>query len=127
MSTFSRSQAPWEQLAHRIETTAALDAPAKTVGSRVRGAIPSGPVKDALSGTWLGHALHPMLTDVVIGSFTSATVLDVLGGEGARAAARKLIGLGIVAYPPTALTGVNDWADTETADPADTADRIAAA
>ena len=30
--------------------------------------------------TSLGHALHPVPTDVVIGSWTSATVLDVLGG-----------------------------------------------
>ena len=30
--------------------------------------MPQGtPAKDLLSGTWLGHALHPALTDVLIG------------------------------------------------------------
>ena len=40
-----------------------------------------GVPRDALSGTWLGHALHPLLTDVVIGSFLNATLLDLLGGD----------------------------------------------
>ena len=65
------------------------------------------------AGTWLGHALHPMLTDVVIGTFLSATLLDVVGGDEDGEAGAKLIGIGMAAYLPTALTGVNDWADTE--------------
>ena len=44
--------------------------------------MPDGPVKDALSGTWLGHALHPLLTDLPIGTWTSAVLLDWLGGQG---------------------------------------------
>src|SRR5437763_1259661 len=82
-------------------------------GKAVRENIPSGPVKDALSGTWLGHAVHPMLTDVVIGSFAGASVLDLTLGEAATEARQRLIGLGLVAYLPTAAAGVNDWADTE--------------
>jgi hypothetical protein len=59
----------------------------------VTSAIPSkGPVKDALSGTWLDHPLHPMLTDLPSGFWTSAWVLDVVGGESERDAARRLIG-----------------------------------
>jgi nitrite reductase/ring-hydroxylating ferredoxin subunit/uncharacterized membrane protein len=104
--------------AGRIESVAALDAPGKKVGKSVRDAVPRGAVKDALSGTWLGHALHPLLTDVVIGSFMSATLLDVLGGDDDGRAAERLITVGIAAYGPTALTGINDWADSEPADPA---------
>jgi nitrite reductase/ring-hydroxylating ferredoxin subunit len=52
----------------------------------------------------------------VIGSFTSATLLDLLGGDDDGTAAERLIGVGIAAYAPTALTGVNDWADSEPAD-----------
>ena len=73
-------------------------------------------MKDALAGTWLGHALHPMLTDVVIGTFLSTTLLDVVGGDEDGEAGAKLIGIGMAAYLPTALTGVNDWADTEPVD-----------
>src|SRR4051812_44840032 len=101
-----------------IENASLLDQPGKTVGKTVRSAISPGALKDAISGTWLGHALHPMLTDVVIGSFTSATVLDLVGGDEDGKAASRLISVGIAAYGPTALTGVNDWADSEPADPA---------
>jgi nitrite reductase/ring-hydroxylating ferredoxin subunit/uncharacterized membrane protein len=76
----------------------------------------TGAVKDAVSGTWLGHALHPMLTDVVIGSFTSASVLDLVLGEDGEEASERLIMLGIASYAPTALAGINDWADAEFGD-----------
>jgi nitrite reductase/ring-hydroxylating ferredoxin subunit/uncharacterized membrane protein len=105
-------------LVNAVESAAPLDKPGKKVGKTVRGAIGPGALKDTLSGTWLGHAVHPMLTDVVIGSFLSATLLDVLGGDDDGRAAERLIGVGIAAYGPTALTGVNDWADSEPADDA---------
>jgi nitrite reductase/ring-hydroxylating ferredoxin subunit len=86
------------------------------VGKAVRGALGPGALKEALSGTWLGHALHPLLTDVTIGALMSATLLDVLGGDDDGPAAERLIAVGLAAYGPTAITGVNDWADTEIAD-----------
>ena len=101
-----------------VESASPLDTPGKKVGKAVRGAIGPGPLKDALSGRWLGHALHPMLTDVVIGSFVSASLLDILGGDDDGRAAERLIGVGIAAYGPTALSGVNDWADSEPVDDA---------
>jgi nitrite reductase/ring-hydroxylating ferredoxin subunit len=91
----------------------ALDPPAKAIGKTVRNVIKPGPVKEALSGSWLGHALHPLLTDVTIGSFTSAIALDWLGGEESRPAARRLIGLGLLSAGPTATSGYSDWADSE--------------
>jgi nitrite reductase/ring-hydroxylating ferredoxin subunit/uncharacterized membrane protein len=92
-----------------------LDQPAKTIGKFVRDTVPRGAVKDGLSGTWLGHALHPLLTDVPIGTWTSALLLDLVGGRSAQPAARRLIGIGLLAAGPTAVTGWNDWADTEPA------------
>ena len=112
------SLTPLQPFVDALESASVLDKPGKAVGKTVRGLLSPGALKDALSGTWLGHALHPMLTDVVIGSFTSATVLDLVGGDEDGKAASRLISVGIAAYPPTALTGVNDWADTEIADPA---------
>jgi nitrite reductase/ring-hydroxylating ferredoxin subunit/uncharacterized membrane protein len=94
----------------------ALDGPARKLGKAVRGLIRPGPVKDALSGSWLGHALHPLLTDVTIGSFSSAVALDWLGGQDSRAAAQRLIGLGLLSAAPTVASGHSDWADTEVAD-----------
>lgn len=112
----SSTPAPLRSVVESIEATEALDGPGKKVGKTVRDTISPGALKDALSGTWLGHALHPLLTDVVIGSFVSATLLDVLGGDEDGRAAERLLGVGLAAYGPTALTGVSDWADSEIAD-----------
>lgn len=112
----ARLATPLEPLIDAVESAQALDAPGKAIGKQVRATIKQ-PLKDALSGTWLGHALHPLLTDVVIGTFLSATLLDVAGGDEDGKAGARLISIGMGAYLPTALTGVNDWADTEPADP----------
>jgi nitrite reductase/ring-hydroxylating ferredoxin subunit len=92
-----------------------LDGPAKTLGKKARSIIKPGPVKDALSGSWLGHTLHPVLTDVTIGTFTSAVLLDWLGGRKSRPAAERLIAFGLVSAVPTVSSGYSDWADTEVA------------
>jgi hypothetical protein len=72
-----------------------------------------GRAKDLLAGTWLGHPVHPMLTDVPIGAWTSAFVLDLFGGRQARRAADALVGVGVLAAVPTAATGLSDLADVE--------------
>lgn len=99
-----------------VESAGFLDRPGKALGKQVRSKLSASRVKEALSGTWLGHAAHPMLTDVVIGSFTSATLLDLLGGDESGEASERLIAVGMAAYGPTALTGVKDWADSEPVD-----------
>jgi nitrite reductase/ring-hydroxylating ferredoxin subunit/uncharacterized membrane protein len=100
------------RLAEEVGRATAIDGPAEAVAGAVRGAVPRGPVKDALSGTPLGHALHPLLTDLPIGTWTAATLLDVVGGRDARPASERLVAIGILAAAPTAATGLNDWADT---------------
>jgi nitrite reductase/ring-hydroxylating ferredoxin subunit/uncharacterized membrane protein len=107
----ARTPAPLERLVERIESVEAIDGPAKALSWKLSEVLGPGPLKDVISGTQLGHALHPMLTDVVIGSFISATALDVIGGDDSGNASERLIALGIAAYPPTALTGASDWAD----------------
>src|SRR5947207_6791053 len=66
-------------------------------------------VKNFLHGTWLGHPLHPVLTDVPIGAWTSALFLDAFG---LRRAADAAVGLGILGAIPTAVAGLADWSDT---------------
>jgi uncharacterized membrane protein len=58
----------------------------------------------------LGHAAHPALTDLPIGFWTSAWVLDMIGGRRAATAARRLIALGVLSAVPTVLTGLGDVA-----------------
>ncbi len=106
------------ELAERIGAIKVLDIPAKPLGKVVRKLVPAGPAKDALSGTWLGHALHPLLTDVPIGTWTSAGLLDLVGGQDAQGAADLLVGAGIAAALPAIVTGYTEWADSELGDPA---------
>jgi nitrite reductase/ring-hydroxylating ferredoxin subunit/uncharacterized membrane protein len=100
------------EVAERLAQVGPLDAVASKLAAAV-GFIGPGRLKDALSGTWLGHALHPLLTDVPIGSWTSAALLDAIGGEESAPAAERLVGVGVLAALPTALTGVTEWADSQ--------------
>jgi len=100
-----------EDLVDRIHKAEGLDVVAKPLSKAVARAIPHGLLKDLLSGTWLGHPLHPMLTDVAIGSWTSAFVIDAIGHERGEAAADSLIGVGVVSALPTAVAGLSDWSD----------------
>ena len=99
-------------VATRIEKFDALDTIAEPLGDTVKKLIPPGRLKDLLSGTWLGHSLHPLLTDVPIGAFTGATLLDLVGGRRARSAANLLATVGVVSTVPTAAAGLADWSDT---------------
>lgn len=99
-------------VAEQIERLEALDRVAGPLQKAVRTLVPQeSELKDLLSGTWLGHPLHPPLTDVVIGAWTSALLLDLLGGEQAEQAADRLVAGGIVAAVPTAAAGLSDWAE----------------
>jgi len=66
----------------------------------------AAPVKDALHGRWLGHALHPVLVDLPMGFWTSAFVLDLVG---ARKSARLMTAAGSVSALGAAATGIADW------------------
>lgn len=96
----------------RLSHAAALDGPAGALQRGIRAAVPEGTaLKDFLSGTWLGHPLHPPLTDVVVGSWTSALLLDLVGGRDAAAASDLLVATGVAAAVPTAAAGLSDWAE----------------
>ena len=116
----SRPPAPSAPRLHaatqRLGGVAALDAVATRLGRAVRNAVPPGPLRDGLGGRALGHALHPLMTDLPIGTWTSANLLDAIGGRDADRAARRLIAVGIAAALPAAATGLLDWADTEPVD-----------
>ena len=65
-------------------------------------------LKDFLNGTWLGHSLHALLTDVPIGAFTAAIVLDFVN---VRTGADVAIALGILGMLGAALAGWADYTD----------------
>jgi hypothetical protein len=93
----------------RLEDATALDAPVGALEPSVRALFGNGTRGSVLRGDWLGHAVHPILTDVVLGTWTSATLLDLFGGRNSSEPARRLVGIGLLAAGPTAWTGWAEW------------------
>ncbi len=92
-----------------IERAEVLDNPAKAIGG-VASALPTE-AQAFLRGEWLGHALHPALTDLPIGFWTSAWTLDIIGGRRCATASTALVGLGVLSAVPTAAAGLADFPD----------------
>ena len=81
----------------------------------IKRAVSAPPVHDFLDGVWLGAPLHPPLTDVPVGAWTTALLLDtgsaLSGDRGLGAAADRALAVGTLAAVPTAVTGLNDLRD----------------
>lgn len=96
-----------------IEEQEVFGAVAQRLQPRVSGLFKTGQsgqrLKNYLNGTWLGHPLHPVLTDVPIGAWTIALLFDCMSMD---AAADTAIALGISAALASAITGIVDWSDT---------------
>ncbi|MFP5317691.1 MAG: DUF2231 domain-containing protein [Acidimicrobiia bacterium] len=99
-------------LLRRVEENPVIDGPARALAALARTVAPTAGVSDALRGTWLGHALHPLLTDFPLGAWMSASLLDLVGGPEARGPARRLVGFGLLAAVPTVASGLAEWQDT---------------
>lgn len=72
-------------------------------------------IKNFLHGKWLGHALHPMVTDVPIGAWTTAVLLDTMelcGSESYKAGADAAVTIGLAGAAGAAATGLTDWTGT---------------
>lgn len=69
-------------------------------------------VSALLGGEPLGHPAHPAIVVLPLGSWISASILDVVGNDEHHDAARTLTGAGVVLAVPAALTGAHDWLPT---------------
>lgn len=73
-------------------------------------------LRDLLNGVWLGHSLHAVLVDVVVGAATAALLLDLLrvvfGVAGLEDATTWVLGLAFLAGIGGILTGLTDFKDT---------------
>lgn len=95
-----------------IEQERSLDEISEPLSKAVKNVTDPHPVKYLLSGSWLGHQLHPMVTDIPIGAWVMASALDVTGGKRMRPASQRLVAIGVISAVPAALTGASDWADS---------------
>jgi nitrite reductase/ring-hydroxylating ferredoxin subunit/uncharacterized membrane protein len=102
-----------EKAMKRLEEAEALDQPAEAVVAVVGPATRPRLVKNALSGTWLGHRFHPLMVPLPIGFWSGALLFDLVATRRARWAADVLVGAGVAAAVPTAAAGLSDWADAE--------------
>ena len=100
------------QTVRRLERLEVLDKFAKPLAATVGRAVRPRVVRNLLSGTSVGHPLHPVLTDLPIGAWMMSALLDAAGGPAAEGAADLLVTAGVVAAVPTAAAGLNDWSDT---------------
>lgn len=93
------AELPWlDKLADRL----------RTVFDPVLGEKGPAGLKDALNGTWLGHPLHPAMTDIPIGCWTSSLILDIAGME---KGSDILLKAGTIGALGTAATGAAQWQD----------------
>src|SRR3954465_8413405 len=88
-----------------LASLAAVDGLAKPLAKQIRSLKSPPAINEALSGTWLGHPVHPLVLLLAMGSWTRAVLLDWLGGEDAESATDVLLGAGLVTAVPTIATG----------------------
>jgi nitrite reductase/ring-hydroxylating ferredoxin subunit/uncharacterized membrane protein len=85
----------------------------KAVAAAFRSAPEGGRhIRNFLHGTWLGHPVHAMLTDVPLGAWTATAVLDLMEASGrrdCRAGADITLAVGLTGAACAALAGVTDW------------------
>jgi nitrite reductase/ring-hydroxylating ferredoxin subunit/uncharacterized membrane protein len=96
-----------------VEVNAFLD----KLMSRSLGAHALRPLKIFLNGTWIGHPLHPMLTDIPIGAWTLTILLDLIGllfGFQQLGLASGITAcIGVAGALAAAAAGLADWMDVD--------------
>ena len=77
---------------------------------------PGHGLKTFIHGTWLGHPLHPVITDIPLGAWTLAVLFDIIylfnRTTTWTTAADLSIIIGVVAALAAAVTGYTDWNET---------------
>jgi nitrite reductase/ring-hydroxylating ferredoxin subunit/uncharacterized membrane protein len=71
---------------------------------------PIRPIQNFLNGSWLGHPVHAVVTDVPIGAMTVSIIADVIGQP--NVADASLV-VGVLAMVASAVTGAADYAEVD--------------
>lgn len=103
-----RPRSMHDRVLHRIDESPWLDRSAQKLGSVASPAraklAPSG-VLDLLHGRWMGHAIHPALSDLPIGLWVGSFLLFLIG----QSVSGMILAIaGVVSGLAAAATGVND-------------------
>lgn len=103
-----------------VQRPKAVESAASAVQTSVLSAFESAgdtgkAVKNFLHGSWLGHPLHPIMTDIPIGAYTVTAVMDAMelcGSDKYRTAADASLAVGLAGAAGAAITGITDWTGT---------------
>ncbi|MFI5286321.1 MAG: Rieske 2Fe-2S domain-containing protein [Candidatus Dormibacteria bacterium] len=109
MKQQERTQPPYTQIVSAIEEIPGLESLSEVLIKALEPVTRRRNLMDVLHGRWLGHALHPALSDLPLGLWASVPVLDLIGDK--RGAA-TLTAAGCIASGATAATGTADWSVT---------------
>jgi nitrite reductase/ring-hydroxylating ferredoxin subunit/uncharacterized membrane protein len=71
---------------------------------------PIRPIQNFLNGSWLGHPIHAVVTDVAVGALTVSIVADLIGQP---LVADVSMLLGVLAMVASAVTGAADYAEVD--------------
>src|SRR2546427_5334845 len=78
---------------------------------------PGRSLKPFLHGVWLGHPLHPVLTDIPIGAWTTTLALDATaaatGDRSYQRAGDVALAVGLAGAVGAAVTGLTDFSETD--------------
>jgi nitrite reductase/ring-hydroxylating ferredoxin subunit/uncharacterized membrane protein len=122
MTTLKQAGTLSERVDQALERMDAVEEVGSKVSRTVHNAVLEGgdttrQVADALHGTWLGHPLHPVLTDVTVGAWTMGAIFDVIGeltdDDFSRRMGDRLTAVGTASALPTALTGLADYSTVQ--------------
>ncbi len=108
-----------EKLISSIERQDWLDEFGTKLQNVLKDALTGSPtgqgIKDFLHGTWLAHPVHAVTTDVAIGAWTTAQVMDLaeaVVGYKHWGSSTMAIGVGLGGALTSAASGLVDWTDT---------------
>lgn len=92
-----------------VESFERVDRPAERLQRWVRRALPDGRVARIIRGERVGHPLHPIAMLLPLGSWLSATVLDLMPNQ--EEASRRLVLTGLIGTVPAVTTGLAEFRD----------------
>lgn len=106
----------FDALVRATQDQPVLEQLAGAVQPAIKRALGPRSIKNFLHGVWVGHPLHPVLTDLPIGAWTMACIFDgmhVLDKRTDTARAADIcVNVGIAGALGAALTGLADWSET---------------
>lgn len=102
---------PFMDSINQLENATWLDPAAKSIRKVVKNVFRQRDLRDLLHGVPFGHPLHPVMVQIPIGAWTSASILDLVPGT--QKASAMLVGTGIAAVLPAVASGLVDWSKSE--------------